>query len=178
LTFGQILRPRLKQNKKLEQKNKNKLMYPDANSTMRLTYGKVSSYAPKDAIFYNYYTLAEGLLQKYKAGDKEFDLQPKIVELLKTRNYGPYADADLNSLVTCFITTNDITGGNSGSPVINGNGELIGCAFDGNWEAMSGDVAFDQRFKRTICADIRYILWVVDKVLDGRRLMDEMTLRY
>jgi V8-like Glu-specific endopeptidase len=80
--------------------------------------------------------------------------------------------------VTCFITTNDITGGNSGSPVINGNGELIGCAFDGNWEAMSGDVAFDQRFKRTICADIRYILWVVDKVLDGRRLMDEMTLRY
>jgi hypothetical protein len=162
----------------LLEKNKNKQMYPDANSTMRVTYGKVSSYAPKDAIFYNYYTLAEGLLQKYKAGDKEFDLQPKIVELLKTRNYGPYADADLNSLVTCFITTNDITGGNSGSPVINGNGELIGCAFDGNWEAMSGDVAFDQRFKRTICADIRYILWVVDKVLDGRRLMDEMTLRY
>ncbi len=158
-------------------KNKNKLMYPDANSTMRLSYGKVNSYAPKDAVFYNYYTMADGLLEKYKAGDKEFDLQPKIVSLLKNRDYGTYEDRNLGGLVTCFITTNDITGGNSGSPVINGNGELIGCAFDGNWEAMSGDVAFDKRYKRTICADIRYILWVVDKVLDGRRLMDEMTIR-
>ena len=161
----------------LLEKNKNKQMYPDANSTMRVSYGKVSSYAPKDAVFYNYYTMADGLLEKYKAGDKEFDLQPKIVDLLRNRNYGPYEDRDLGGLVTCFITTNDITGGNSGSPVINGNGELIGCAFDGNWEAMSGDVAFDQRYKRTICADIRYIMWVVDKVLDGRRLMDEMTIR-
>lgn len=161
----------------LLQKNRNKLMYPDANSTMRLSYGKVSSYAPKDAVFYNYYTLADGLLEKYKAGDKEFDLQPKIVDLLKNKDYGPYEDRDLGGLVTCFITTNDITGGNSGSPVINGNGELIGCAFDGNWEAMSGDVAFDKRYKRTICADVRYIMWVVDKVLGGRRLMDEMTIR-
>jgi hypothetical protein len=161
----------------LLEKNKGKLMYPDANSTMRVSYGQVSSYAPKDAVFYNYYTTAEGLLDKYKAGDSEFDLQPKIVDLLKSKNYGPYADKKIGSLVTCFITTNDITGGNSGSPVINGYGELIGCAFDGNWEAMSGDVAFDKRYKRTICADIRYILWVVDKVLDGRRLMDEMTIR-
>lgn len=162
----------------LLEKNKNKQMYPDANSTMRLSYGKVNSYAPKDAVFYNYYTLADGLLQKYKAGDKEFDLQPKIVDLLKNRDYGAYADKSLGGLVTCFITTNDITGGNSGSPVINGNGELIGCAFDGNWEAMSGDIAFDKRYKRTICADIRYILWVVDKVLDGRKLIDEMSVRY
>lgn len=161
----------------LLEKNKNKQMYPDANSTMRVSYGKVSSYAPKDAVFYNYYTLADGLLEKYKAGDKEFDLQPKIVDLLRNRNYGPYEDRNLGGLVTCFITTNDITGGNSGSPVMNGDGELIGCAFDGNWEAMSGDVAFDQRYKRTICADIRYIMWVVDKVLGGRRLMDEMTIR-
>ena len=158
-------------------KNQGKQMYPDANSTMRVTYGKVSSYQPKDAVFYNYYTMADGLLEKYKAGDKEFDLQPKVVDLLRNRDYGPYADAQLGGLVTCFITTNDITGGNSGSPVINGNGELIGCAFDGNWEAMSGDVAFDKRFKRTICADVRYIMWVVDKVLGGRRLMDEMTIR-
>lgn len=156
---------------------KNKNMYPDANSTMRVTYGKVSSYAPKDAVFYNYYTLADGLLEKYKAGDKEFDLQPKIVDLLRNKDYGPYADKHLGGLVTCFITTNDITGGNSGSPVINGNGELIGCAFDGNWEAMSGDIAFDKRYKRTICADIRYIMWVVDKVLGGRQLMTEMTIR-
>ncbi len=162
----------------LLEKNKGKQMYPDANSTMRLSYGKVNSYSPKDAVFYNYYTLADGLLQKYKAGDKEFDLQPKVVDLLKNKDYGTYADKNLGGLVTCFITTNDITGGNSGSPVINGDGELIGCAFDGNWEAMSGDVAFDKRYKRTICADIRYILWVVDKVLDGRRLIDQMTVRY
>ena len=161
----------------LLEKNKGKLMYPDANSTMRISYGKVSAYNPKDAVSYKYYTLADGLLEKYKAGDKEFDLQPKIVDLLKNRSYGDYADKELGGLVTCFITNNDITGGNSGSPVINGNGELIGCAFDGNWEAMSGDVAFDTRFKRTICADARYIMWVVDKVLDGHRLIDEMTIR-
>jgi hypothetical protein len=161
----------------LLEKNEGKAMYPDANSTMRVSYGKVSSYAPKDAIFYNYYTMADGLLEKYKPGDKEFDLQPKIVDLLKRKDFGPYADKSLGGLVTCFITTNDITGGNSGSPVINGNGELIGCAFDGNWEAMSGDVAFDKRYKRTICADVRYIMWVVDKVLGGRMLMDEMTIK-
>ncbi len=161
----------------LLEKGNNKLMYPDANSTMRVTYGKVSAYAPKDAVSFNYYTTANGLLDKYKAGDKEFDLQPKVVELLKARNYGPYQDKKLGELVTCFITTDDITGGNSGSPVINADGELIGAAFDGNWEAMSGDIAFDKRYKRTICADIRYILWVVDKVLDGRRLLDEMTVR-
>ena len=161
----------------LLEKNKGKTMYPDANSTMRVSYGKVSSYAPKDAIFYNYYTMADGLLEKYVPGDKEFDLQPKIVNLLKNKDFGPYADKSLGGLVTCFITTNDITGGNSGSPVINGNGELIGCAFDGNWEAMSGDIAFDKRYKRTICADVRYIMWVVDKVLGGRMLMDEMSIR-
>jgi hypothetical protein len=161
----------------LLEQNKNKLMYPDANSTMRLSYGKVSAYTPKDAVSFKYYTMADGLLEKYKAGDKEFDLQPKIVDLLKRRDYGGYEDRNLGGLVTCFITNNDITGGNSGSPVINGNGELIGCAFDGNWEAMSGDVAFDTRFKRTICADSRYIMWVVDKVLGGRRLLDEMTIK-
>ncbi len=162
----------------LLEKNKGKLMYPDANSTMRVTYGKVSSYSPKDAIFYNYYTLADGLLQKYKPGDSEFDLQSEIVDLLKNRDYGTYEDRRLGGLVTCFITNNDITGGNSGSPVINADGELIGCAFDGNWEAMSGDIAFDQRFKRTISVDIRYILWTIDKVLKGKRLIDEMTLKY
>ena len=161
----------------LLKKNNGKQMYPDANSTMRVTYGKVCSYNPRDAVSFKYYSLADGLLEKYKPGDREFDLQPKIVDLLKRRDYGNYADKNIGGLVTCFITNNDITGGNSGSPVINGNGELIGCAFDGNWEAMSGDVAFDTRFKRTICADIRYILWTVDKVLGGKRLVDEMGVR-
>lgn len=161
----------------LLKKNNSKQMYPDANSTMRVSYGKICSYNPKDAVSYKYYSLADGLLEKYKPGDREFDLQPKIVDLLKRRDYGNYADKNIGGLVTCFITNNDITGGNSGSPVMNGNGELIGCAFDGNWEAMSGDVAFDTRFKRTICADIRYILWTVDKVLGGKRLVDEMAVR-
>lgn len=161
----------------LMEMNEDKKMYPDANSTMRVTYGKVSAYAPKDAVSYNYYTTGEGLLAKYKPGDKEFDLHSNVVDLLKNQSYGDYADKDLGTLVTCFITNNDITGGNSGSPVMNADGELIGAAFDGNWEAMSGDVAFDKRYKRTIVADVRYILWVSDKVLGGRRLLEEMDLR-
>jgi Peptidase S46 len=157
-------------------KNAGQLMYPDANSTMRLSYGNVKAYRPKDAVSFNYYTTAEGLLEKFKAGDKEFDLQNNIVELLKRKDYGDYADNTLGTLTTCFITNNDITGGNSGSPVINGKGELIGLAFDGNWEAMSGDIAFDQKYKRTICADIRYVCWVLDKVLGGNRLVNEMAI--
>ncbi|MFM2385336.1 MAG: hypothetical protein RL660_93 [Bacteroidota bacterium] len=160
----------------LLQKNAGKLMYPDANSTMRMTYGQVKAIAPKDAVFFNYYTTAEGLLEKYKAGDKEFDLNNKTLELLRNKTYGDYADRRSGQLITCFITNNDITGGNSGSPVIDGNGRLIGLAFDGNWEAMSGDISFDQKYKRTICADIRYVMWVVDKVLDGGALMTEMNL--
>jgi hypothetical protein len=156
--------------------NEGKLMYPDANGTMRLTYGNVKAYHPKDAIAYNFYTTADGLLEKYKKDDKEFDLQDNIVELLKRKDFGDYADAKEGNLITCFITNNDITGGNSGSPVINGNGELIGLAFDGNWEAMSGDIAFDQKYKRTICADIRYVCWVLDKVLGGNRIVNEMAI--
>jgi hypothetical protein len=161
----------------LIKKNEGQLMYPDANSTQRISYGSVKAYQPKDAVAYNYYTTADGLLEKYKAGDAEFDLQPKIVDLLRNNDYGDYADAKTGKLVTCFITNNDITGGNSGSPVINAKGELIGAAFDGNWEAMSGDISFDQKYKRTIVADIRYILWTVDKVLGGARIMDEMDIR-
>ena len=108
--------------------------------------------------------------------NKEFDLQTKIVDLVRNKDYGDYANKK-GELVTCFITNNDITGGNSGSPVINGNGEYIGSAFDGNWEAMSGDIAFNKRFKRTIIVDARYIMWVLDKVLGGRPLLDEMTIR-
>lgn len=160
----------------LLEKNKGQLMSPDANSTMRISYGNVKAYKPKDGVSFSHYTTAAGLLEKYKPGDKEFDLQTKIVDLIKRRDFGDYVNKD-GELVTCFITNNDITGGNSGSPVINAKGEWIGAAFDGNWEAMSGDIAYDKRFKRTIIVDARYIMWVLDKVLGGRPILDEMTIR-
>ncbi len=162
--------------KGIMEKNKNKLMYPDANSTMRITYGSVGGYSPQDAVTYKYYTHLDGLLAKYQPGDLEFDLQKDFLELAKTKNYGRYANED-GELVTCFVTNNDITGGNSGSPMINGNGELTGLAFDGNWEAMSGDIAFDKNFKRTIAVDIRFVLWLIDKYGGATNLIDEMDIR-
>ncbi len=158
------------------QKNEGQLIYPDANSTMRLSYGNVKAYQPKDAVSYDYVTTLNGLMEKYKPGDAEFDLPEKVRDLIARKEFGDYADKKTGSVVTCFITNNDITGGNSGSPVINGKGHLIGAAFDGNWEAMSGDISFDQRFKRTIVVDSRYILWVVDKVLGGKVIVDEMDI--
>jgi hypothetical protein len=160
----------------LMEMNEDKLFYPDANSTMRISYGKVLSYEPQDAVFYKHFTTMDGLMSKYKPGDEEFDVPEELVRLYKKKDYGRYADAD-GSLHTCFITNNDITGGNSGSPVINGNGELIGCAFDGNWEAMSGDIAFDKKYKRTIVADIRFILFLIDKMGGAHNLIEEMDIR-
>lgn len=155
--------------------NPDKNWYPDANSTMRLTYGSVASYEPKDAVRYNYYTTMEGLLAKYVPGDHEFDLPKDFITLAEAGDFGQYANKD-GKLVTCFITNNDITGGNSGSPILNANGELIGLAFDGNWEAMSGDIAFDKQYKRTIAVDIRFVLWIVDALGGAQNLIDEMTL--
>ncbi len=153
-----------------------KNLYPDANSTMRVTYGKVKSYSPQDGVHFKYYTTLDGLMAKYKAGDDEFDAPKELVTLYKNKDYGRYADAD-GTLHTCFITNNDITGGNSGSPVINANGELIGAAFDGNWEAMSGDIAFDKKYKRTIVCDARYILFLIDKLGHADNLIKEMDVR-
>jgi len=161
--------------KGLMQKNQGKLFYPDANSTMRITYGTVGGYHPQDAVTYDYYTTLDGLLDKYKPGDYEFDLPQNFLDLCKTKDFGRYANAK-GELVTCFITNNDITGGNSGSPVINGNGELLGLAFDGNWEAMSGDIAFDKKYKRTIVVDIRFVLWLIDKYGGASNLINEMKL--
>ncbi|WP_205529430.1 S46 family peptidase [Taibaiella koreensis] len=161
--------------KGLMQKNQGKLFYPDANSTMRITYGTVGGYHPQDAVTYDYYTTIDGLLDKYKPGDEEFDLPQNFLDLCKTKEYGRYANAN-GELVTCFITNNDITGGNSGSPVINGSGELLGLAFDGNWEAMSGDIAFDKKYKRTIVVDIRFVLWLIDKYGGANNLIGEMKL--
>ncbi|RYD57855.1 MAG: S46 family peptidase [Sphingobacteriales bacterium] len=160
----------------LMEMKKNDLFYPDANSTMRVTYGKVLSYSPQDAVHYDYYTTLDGFMAKYKPNDDEFDAPKELIDLYKKKDYGRYASKD-GSLVTCFITNNDITGGNSGSPIINGNGEWIGIAFDGNWEAMSGDIAFDKNYKRTICTDARFILFLIEKMGKANNLIEEMEIR-
>ncbi len=152
-----------------------KKFYPDANSTMRLTYGTVMPYDPRDGVTYKYYTTTNGYLEKEIPGDYEFDVPKRMKELLLDKDFGEYADAD-GKLHTCFITDNDITGGNSGSPVINGKGELIGIAFDGNWEAMSGDLDFEENLQRCINVDIRFVLWVVDIYAGAQNLIDEMTI--
>jgi len=162
--------------KGLMEMKKNGLFYPDANSTMRITYGNVLSYSPQDAVHYDYYTTLDGFMDKYKPGDDEFDAPQELIDLYNKKDYGKYADAN-GKLRTCFITTNDITGGNSGSPIINGNGEWVGIAFDGNWEAMSGDIAFDKKYKRTICTDARFIFWIIEKMGKAHNLIEEVDLR-
>lgn len=149
--------------------------YPDANFTMRLTYGAVEPYKGVDAVNYNYYTTMDGVMAKYVPGNWEFDIPQDVRDLYAARDYGRYADEN-GDLVVNFITTNDITGGNSGSPVINGKGELIGLAFDGNWEAMSGDIMFEQKVQRTICMDARYLLWCLEKVGKVQNIIDELVI--
>lgn len=155
---------------------KAKMMYPDATFTMRVSYGAVKSYRPRDAVFYDYLTTSKGILEKYKPGDYEFDLPANQVELLKKKDFGQYMDPTRKDLVIGFITSNDITGGNSGSPVINARGELIGLAFDGNYEALSHKLAFDKDLNRTICVDIRYVLWCIDKLGGGANIIKELKL--
>lgn len=155
---------------------KAKMMYPDATFTMRVSYGAVKSYRPRDAVFYDYVTTSKGILEKYKPGDYEFDLPTKQIELLKKKDFGQYIDPVRKDLVIGFITTNDITGGNSGSPVINGKGELIGLAFDGNYEALSHKLAFDKDLNRTINVDIRYVLWCIDKLGGAQNIIKELKL--
>lgn len=154
---------------------KGKPMYPDANFTMRLTYGTVKSYSPKDALNYRYYSTIYGVMEKEDPNNYEFIVPEKLKQLYVKRNYGRYAMADGN-LPCCFLTTNDITGGNSGSPVLNANGELIGLAFDGNWESMSSDVMFEPDLQRCICVDIRYVLFLVDKFGGAGYLIKEMDI--
>ena len=153
---------------------KGKAIYPDANSTMRLTYGNVLPYSPKDALVYKYYTSAAGVLEKENPEDPEFIVPAKVHELLVAGDYGRWADAD-GTLHTCFLTNNDITGGNSGSPVLDAKGNLIGLAFDGNWESMSSDVMFEPQLQRCICVDIRYVLWMVEKVGGATNIISELT---
>ena len=149
--------------------------YPDANFTMRLTYGTVEPYKGADAVNYNYFTTMDGVMAKYIPGNWEFDIPQDVLTLYENRDYGRYA-AENGQLIVHFITTNDITGGNSGSPVINGEGELIGLAFDGNWEAMSGDIMFEKNVQRTICMDARYLLWCIEKVGKATNIINELTV--
>ncbi len=159
----------------LRQMMPEKKFYPNANSTLRMTYGQVKDYAPADALEYNYFTTLDGLMAKEDANNPEFVVPAKLKELYKNKDFGPYADKD-GTMHTCFLTTNDITGGNSGSPVMDAQGNLIGIAFDGNWEAMSGDIFYEQNIQRTINVDIRYVLFIIDKLGNSKHLIDEMVL--
>ena len=154
---------------------KGKATYPDANSTMRLTYGSVLPYSPKDAVMYNYYTTLKGVMEKEDPDNYEFKVPAKLKELYEAKDYGQYAMADGN-LPVCFLTNNDITGGNSGSPVLDADGCLIGLAFDGNWESMSSDVMFEPDLQRCICVDIRYVLFLMDKFGGAGYLLKEMNI--
>ena len=156
-------------------KDPDKAWAPNANSTLRLTYGKVGSYKPRDAVFYDYYTTLTGVMEKEGPKGGEFEVPDKLKEVYKAKDFSPYGT---NNIVTCFITNNDITGGTSGSPVINGNGELIGTAFDGNSEAMSGDIDFEENLQRCINLDARYMLFVVDKIAGAKNLIREMKIVY
>ena len=153
---------------------KAKKMYPDATQTMRVSFGNVKGYRPGNAVLYDYVCTMSGVLQKYKPGDYEFDLPANLLELAKKKDFGQYVDKIKKDLVVCFITTNDITGGNSGSPVIDANGNLIGLAFDGNYEALSHKIAYHKDLNRTICVDIRYVLWCIDKLGGASHLIKEL----
>lgn len=152
-----------------------KASYPDANMTCRLTYGTVKGYEPRDGVIYKYYTTLKGVIEKEDPGNYEFRVPARLKEIYETGDYGQYANSD-GELVTCFLTNLDITGGNSGSPVLDADGNLIGLAFDGNWEAMSGDVIFEPNLQRCICVDIRYVLLMMDKFGGAGYLLDEMNI--
>ncbi|MFW5805606.1 MAG: S46 family peptidase [Bacteroidales bacterium] len=155
--------------------NKKFQFYPDANSTIRLTYGTCMGYEPRDGVVYDYYTTFDGIIDKADPDDMEFDLPNRMHELYKNEEFGQYTN-DKGELPVCFITDNDITGGNSGSAVMDAEGNLIGIAFDGNTEAMSGDIEFEENLQRCINVDSRYVLWVMDIYADADNLLDELTI--
>ena len=156
--------------------NPDQPMPSDANSTMRMSYGTIKGYSPADAVEYDYFTTTRGLLEKYTPGSPEFDIFPSFLELIKKGDWGRWADKD-GKLHVAFISNNDITGGNSGSPVFDRNGRVFGLAFDGNWDAMSGDIEFEHKLQRTIVVDIRYVLFTIDKWGKCPRLIQELSLR-
>jgi len=151
------------------------LFAPDANFTMRLSYGTIRPYSPRNGISYHYYTTATGLTEKNRTGNPDYYLKEETIKHLNSRNFGQYADAR-GELRTCFLTTNDITGGNSGSPVFNKTGKLIGLAFDGNWESLSGDLKYDAQLQRCIGVDVRYMLYIMDKMYQMQWLINELQI--
>jgi len=148
-------------------------LYPDANFTLRLTYGTVQDYEPRDAVHYHWMTNLHGIMEKRDNTDEEFTVPDKLYEVYQKKDFGRYADAS-GTVPVCFISNNDITGGNSGSPIMNGKGELLGLAFDGNYEGTPGDYIFDPAMNRTISVDIRYVLFVIDKVAGAQNLISEL----
>lgn len=161
--------------KGLREMQTDRTFYPDANSTMRVTYGKVMDYSPADAVDYDFVTTLDGLISKEDPGNWEFTVPAKLKELYQKKDYGRYGEN--GRMIVAFLTDNDITGGNSGSPVLNGKGELTGLAFDGNWEAMSGNYAFEPKLQRTICVDIRYVLFIIEKYAGATNLIKELEIR-
>ena len=149
--------------------------FPDANSTMRVTYGKVNGYAPRDAVYYNPVTYLDGVIEKYEPGDYEFDVPEKLRELYTTKDYGDYADEN-GKLPICFLGTNHTTGGNSGSPAIDAEGNLVGLNFDRVWEGTMSDMYYDPEICRNIMVDLRYVLFIVDKYAGAKHLIEEMDL--
>jgi hypothetical protein len=159
----------------LMERNKGAKLYPDANSTCRLTYGTVRGYTTKEGKKYDYYTSMQGVIDKEDPANYEFRVPARQKELFEKRDFGQYVGPD-GDVPVCFLTNLDITGGNSGSPVMDAEGNLIGLAFDGNWEAMSSDVIFEPELTRCICVDIRYVLWMMDKFGGAGYLLDEMNI--
>ena len=153
---------------------KGQAMYPDANSTMRLTYGHVLPYSPKDAVHFKHFTTLEGVMEKEDPTNPEFIVPEGLKALFQKKDFGRYADVVDGKIHTCFLTNNDITGGNSGSPVLDAEGNWIGLAFDGNWESMSSDVMFEPDLQRCICVDVRYVLFLVEKLGGAERLIAEL----
>jgi len=150
-------------------------LYPDANSTLRLTYGRILPYKPADGAEYAYYTTLKGVFQKEDPDNYEFVVPTKLKELYESKDFGDYA-MENGEMPVCFITNTDNTGGNSGSPVFNNKGELIGTAFDRNWEGLTGDIAFQPVLQRAICVDIRYVLFIIEKFAGAKHLIEEMTI--
>jgi hypothetical protein len=149
--------------------------YPDANRTIRFTYGTVQGYKPRDAVSYKFITTLDGVVEK-ESGEEPFKNDKKLLELQDKKDYGKYFDKTIGGVPACFLSTNDITGGNSGSPILDGKGNLIGCAFDGDYESMTSDYVFDPQLTRTINVDSRYILFVLDKFSNAKNILSEIQI--